>query len=275
MTLTTETLDWGRLWREDRPDWSKTNDREFWNRRAPSFANHVRADDYDDYVDPFLRILNASADWSVLDVGCGAGTLAHPLAKTVRRVTAVDFSPAMLELLQARNQAEGIGNIETRLASWDDDWSALGIEPHDAAIASRSLISENPRVLLEKLMSFAKRRVCISCAAGDGPYDRRVFAAVGRKLDPNPDYLYIYNLLHQMGIYANISMIEKRVPSFSGEAEAVESVKWMLDAMTPGEEGDLRRFVASHLIAEGARWRFDYPKPVRWAVIWWDIPPCR
>lgn len=271
MTLTTDTLDWSRLWKQDRPAWGKTNDREFWNRRAPSFASHVCADDYDDYVEPFLQILNAPADWSILDVGCGAGTLAVPLAKAVRRVTAIDFSPVMIELLQARCGTENIGNIATRLASWEDDWSALGIEPHDAVIASRSLISDNPRALLEKLMSFARRRVCVSCAVGDGPYDRRIFEAVGRKLDPNPDYLYVYNLLHQMGIYANISIIEKRLPSFGGEEEAVESVKWMLQEIAPAEEDALRRFVAAHLLADGKRWRIDYQQPVRWAAIWWDL----
>jgi SAM-dependent methyltransferase len=271
MTLTTETLDWNRLWREDRAPKRRANDREFWNRRAPSFANHVLEDDYDDYVDPFLRMLAAPPQWSVLDVGCGAGTLAHPLAKAGHKITAIDFAPGMIELLENRSKAEGIGNITTRLASWDDDWSALGVEPHDVAIASRSLISDDPRRLLEKLMAFARKRVCISCAVGDGPFDRRIFEAVGRKLERNPDYLYVYNLLHQMGIYANVFIIEKRRRSFAGEEEAVESVRWMLEEISPDEEAALRRFIAAHLVADGYRWRIDYEEPVRWAAIRWDV----
>src|SRR6266568_5321656 len=126
--LTNETIDWNRLWREDRKVSSKVHDLGFWNRRAPSFAKHVRDDDHDDYVGPFLRLLNAQPDWSVLDIGCGSGTLACPLARIVRRVTAIDFSPAMLSLLRERENSEGIRNLTAHLARWEDDWTAQGIQ---------------------------------------------------------------------------------------------------------------------------------------------------
>jgi len=32
----------------------------------------------------------------------------------------------------------------------------------------------------------------------DGPGDRQLLEAVGRETSTNPDYIYIYNLLHQM-----------------------------------------------------------------------------
>jgi SAM-dependent methyltransferase len=271
--LTRDDIDWNRRWREDRKTASKAHDLEFWNKRAPSFAKHVQQDDGDDYVEPFLRVLDAQPDWSVLDVGCGNGAIACPLAGSVRHVTALDFSPAMLALLEARKGAEGIDNITTLLARWEDDWTALGIQTHDVAVASRSLISEDPRTILMKLASFARKRVYVSVIAGDGPGDRRLLQAVGRETSINPDYIYIYSLLHQMGIYANVSMIEKKLPSFSGEDEAVESMRWMLDEMTPTEEDSMRRFISAHLVRDGQRWKLDYRRPVRWAVIWWNVTP--
>jgi hypothetical protein len=271
LMLTNRNIDWNLLWREDRKVNSKPHDLGFWNRRAPSFAKHVKEHDIDDYVGPFLRLVDAKPDWSVLDVGCGAGTIACPLASVVRHVTAIDFSPAMIAFLEERNRAEGIHNITTHVASWDDDWTALGVEPHDVAIASRSLICDDPRATLTKLSSFARQRVYISVIAGDGPGDKKLLQAVGRETSINPDYIYIYNLLHQMGIYANVFMIEKKTPTFSGEEEAVDSLRWMLEDMTPAEEESMRRFVSAHLVRDGEHWILDHQRPVCWAVIWWNV----
>jgi SAM-dependent methyltransferase len=271
--LTAEKIDWNRLWKEDRKTSIRVRDPEYWNRRAPSFTQHVREDDYDDYVDPFLSILDAQPDWSVLDVGSGPGTLACPLAKIVRKVTAIDFSSTMLSLLEERKKAAGLHNITTQIGRWEDDWKALGIEPHDAAISSRSLGSDDPRALLAKLISFAKRRVVVTCAVGSGPFDAHILEAVGREVPPNPDYIYIYNLLHQMGIYANVTMIDKGARTFVDEADAVDAMRWMVDQITPSEEEALRRFIAKHLVADGQRWKLDCRRSVCWAALWWDITP--
>jgi ubiquinone/menaquinone biosynthesis C-methylase UbiE len=51
----------------------------------------------------------------VLDVGCGPGRLAIPVAKQIGpagEVTAFDIQPGMLERVQAKAQAEGLGNIQ-------------------------------------------------------------------------------------------------------------------------------------------------------------------
>jgi SAM-dependent methyltransferase len=268
---TFRSIDWNSAWNSDRVKRSEGRNREYWNRRAPSFAQHIKEGDRDEYVDPFVEIVDPQPEWSVLDVGCGPGTLSCPLAKVVRHVTAIDFSPVMIEILKARSEREGISNIVSQVASWEDDWHALGIMRHDVAIASRSLDAEDPQAFLSKLMSFATQRVYISFAVGSGPFDHRILEAVGRETQANPDYIYIYNLLYQMGIAANISLIEKSPNTFSGEEEAVDSFRWMIDNMTSAEEEALRRFLSRHLIQDGARWKLDYHRAVFWAVIWWKI----
>jgi ubiquinone/menaquinone biosynthesis C-methylase UbiE len=50
---------------------------------------------------------------SFLDVASGSGALSIPAARMGAKVTAVDHSPVMLELLQKRAKAEGL-NVETR-----------------------------------------------------------------------------------------------------------------------------------------------------------------
>jgi hypothetical protein len=66
-------------------------------------------------------------------------------------------------------------------------------------------------------------------------------------------------------------MIEKKARSFVGEEDAVDSLRWMLEEMTPAEEEAMRRFVTAHLVPDGQRWRLDYQRPLCWAVINWNV----
>ncbi len=50
------------------------------------------------------------ATWEIADLGCGTGRLARALARRVRRVHAIDASPAMLEA--ARRELDGLDNVE-------------------------------------------------------------------------------------------------------------------------------------------------------------------
>jgi SAM-dependent methyltransferase len=269
---TFRSIDWNSAWNSDRKKRRRVgDDQEFWNRRAPSFAEHIKEGDRDEYAELFLDIADPQPEWSVLDVGCGPGTLACPMAKAVRQVTAIDFSPVMIDLLKARCEKEGISNIVPHLASWEDDWLALGVTRHDVAIASRSLNAPDPQTSLSKLISFASQRVYISLPVGSGPFDHRMLEAVGRETHDHADYIYIYNLLYQMGIAANISLIERSPNTFSGEEEAIDSFRWMIDNMTSAEEEALRRYLSHHLIQDGERWKLDYHRPVFWAVMWWKI----
>jgi SAM-dependent methyltransferase len=266
--LSSKSLDWNRLWKQDRQGDPAQMRRDYWDRRADSFTNASVADGY---TEPFLNILDAQPEWSVLDVGCGAGTIAVPLAKKVRSITAIDFAPAMIELLDARCRRDGIENIVTHVTGWEDDWSCAGVEPHDAVIASRSLLVDDLQAALEKLNSFARKRVVISAPAGEGPRDPRLFAVVGREWEAKPDYIYSYNLLYQMGIYANVSLVVKRFcQTFENAEEAFGSVSWMFEELSSAEESHLRSFLSAHLVRAGERWKLDYERRVHWAVIWWD-----
>jgi SAM-dependent methyltransferase len=56
----------------------------------------------------------------VLDVGCGPGTLAVPLAHQGMLVTALDLNQAMLQTLTKQASVLGLANIDTVRASWED-----------------------------------------------------------------------------------------------------------------------------------------------------------
>jgi hypothetical protein len=262
------STDWLAEWKEDWVRNERYRSPEFWNQRAPSFVKHVSESDYSEQ---FLHIMQPEKSWAVIDVASGAGTIALPLASKVRHVTALDFSPVMIDLLRGACQQNGIENIRPVLASWEDDWSALGITAHDVAVASRSLIVEDPRVALEKLNAIATRRVFVSLPVGDGPFDRKLFKAVGRQLPRRPDYLFAYNILYQMGIYANVAFVStNRDKRYGSEAAACESLLWMFPDLNENEKARFQNFLSEHLIREGSEFRFDYDRTVPWAVLWWN-----
>ncbi len=263
-------LDWNQRWQEAWPPQQRKKDpKEYWNTRAPSFASHAK---HSSYVDDFLQRLAPHPDWSVLDVGCGAGTLAIPLTGRVKSITALDISETMLSLLMEECRKERITSIHPHNVSWEDDWDACGVQEHDVVIASRSLTPLNLRAALQKLNDKARQRVVLTSIVGSGPFDPRIFAALHRKRKPQPDYIYIVNMLHQMGINAEVSFIvnRKNEQRYDNLEEAVNSVRWKVPDLTEKEENLLADFFKKNLVEAENGWKMREPHTVRWAYISWE-----
>lgn len=265
-----QDIDWNGIWKESRrqKSWRRKKSKD-WDKRAAAFARRNIASSY---VEQFIDRIHLEPDWTVLDIGAGPGTLAIPLARRVKAVTAIDFSASMLDALQEYAGRAGVTNIRTVEASWEDNWERLGVGPHDVAIASRSLSVDDLRAALEKLDAFATRRVIISDRVGSGPFDPDIFAAVGREFSPGPDYILTLNLLYQMGIHARVDFIildENKV--YESREQAVDSCAWMLDNLTAEEEQKLQAYLAAHLVKRPDHtWEVVRRRPVKWALIWWD-----
>jgi SAM-dependent methyltransferase len=262
-------IDWNRIIAAIR---GRKRDRDgssdYWDKRAPAFARNTSKSDY---VDKFLSFMNLKPHWSVLDVGCAAGTLAIPLAGKVKTITGMDISGKMLMLLEERCRQMGINNVRTVHGRWEDDWDELGIGELDVAIASRSLITEDFQKAVLKLNKAARKRVYISTLVGDGPYDRRIFEALGRELFSGPDYIYVYNLLYGMGIQAGVHFISYRERnSYECHDDAFAAQKGRFGTMTSREENILKAYFKKHLVSRDGKWEMDRCREIRWAVLWWD-----
>ena len=211
-------------------------------------------------------------DWTVLDMACGGGTLAVPLAPFVKKITAVDFSENMLSIVRSRCEEKGITNVSTIHGRWEDDWVSLGIGQYDIAIASRSLIGDNTQSLIEKLNNVASRQVYISVASGDGPADLRLLEAAGRSFPMGHDYIWYCNLLYDMGIRAQVAFIREDHPNVWDSHEAAfEEQLWMFRDrdITEEEEESVRSYLKEHLSLIGGRWQLPYERRWYWAVMWW------
>ncbi|MFA5460952.1 MAG: methyltransferase domain-containing protein, partial [Sulfurimonas sp.] len=78
-----------------------------WDKKSKEMAPRMQKSSY---VEDFISRMDISKNDTVLDIGCGPGTLAIPLAKMVKEVIAIDFSAQMLEELEAYAAREGITN---------------------------------------------------------------------------------------------------------------------------------------------------------------------
>ncbi|MBU0910198.1 MAG: methyltransferase domain-containing protein [Proteobacteria bacterium] len=263
-------IDWNSLWQEARQQksWKKKGNRD-WDKRAPGFA---KRNIDSNYADRFLELVQPEPHWRVLDIGCGPGTLALPLAARVNAVTAIDFSSAMLAELEKRAAEQGITNITTIQASWTDDWGKLGIPEHEVVISSRSLSVVDLQSALEKMNNWATEKIFIADRVGSGPFDPDLFAAVGRPFEPGPDYIFTVNLLYQMGIHPKIDYIEiDQTKTFATKDDAMESCRWMFDDLSPDEEARLAAYVDERLEHnEAGTYYLRRSSRVKWALLSWE-----
>ena len=128
--------DWNAEWMRLSDRQEAAHDAAFWDRRAKHFRG---GDETEPYVAGFIERARLLPGEDVLDVGAGTGALAISLARAGHDVCALDFSQGMLAALRERAAEEGLANVRTVLASWDNDRGAAGVEPADVAVASRSL----------------------------------------------------------------------------------------------------------------------------------------
>ncbi len=201
--------DWNELWQKKQSVKSEDHDSDFWDIRAKTYTEK---DQPDKYTDQFLSLAKILPNESVLDMGCGKGNLALPLAKNGHKVIAADFSKEMLQGLQnqCNPDKQCKNNIEIKHLSWDDNWTEKGIKENsvDVCISSRSIATSDLQGALAKLTSTARRRICISVAYGSSPRnDDAALRQIGIPIHPSYDSTYVIAILMDMGYMPTLSYI--------------------------------------------------------------------
>jgi hypothetical protein len=102
------------------------------------------------------------------------------------------------------------------------------------------------------------------------PLDFEVYAGIGRGKKKHPPYIYILNMLYQMGINANAEVLYSRVNvQFPSIEEAVEDLQWRTDPFTPDEKVKLKKFIEEKFSAQKGSPVFTHEGKSQWALIWW------
>lgn len=223
-----------------------------------------------------IAAMDLKPDSRVLDIGAGPGTLAIPLSGIVSQVTAVEPSDAMRSCLLENIAHDGISTISVVPKKWEDVdiWQDLSL-PYDVVVASYSLGFPDLRCGIEKMVAASSRYVYIFWFADMMSPWQRNYGEIWEQLYgiPRPGGKkpnIIYNLLHQMGIYANIDIWkEESIHRYSNLEEAIADQKEGLHLTTPEQEEILRDFLDKKLIQENGT--VVLRELTHRAKIWWNV----
>lgn len=265
-----DDIDFQKLWEKARTKRSWSSKKEnHWDKKADSFARRNRRSPYIDHV---LKKLLFLPEQTVLDIGCGPGTLSLPIAQGVKKVTALDYSAKMLEILEKTAERKKIKNIHTVKCRWEDDWTKHNIFPHDICIASRSLNVPGLTDALIKINDFATKTVYLIDRITPTPFEPEIFEAVGRKFESGPDYIYTLSILYQLGIHPHVEIVSLDSQfSYESYDEMFNTYKWMLKETTEKEDSLLHTYLKNKSTTdENGQITIRRSQPSRWALISWN-----
>jgi SAM-dependent methyltransferase len=204
---------------------------------------------------------------TVLDIGAGSGRFAIPFARVARTLTAVEPSASRARLLRENAAAQGLTNIRVVDARWEN----AEVQPHDLAFCSHAMYSSADLVQFVRKMEASAREACflvMRMPSHDGVM-RELSRRVHGEPHDSPNFWVGYNVLYDMGIYANVVM--------------EPSLRTWTDASIEDALNRARR----HLQVEGSAWdeviretlerrlafrdgQYYWPDGMRSAMIWWQ-----
>lgn len=275
------TTDWNEEWKKLQAAREHADDASWWDQKAKTFP--VKHGVQTDYAKQFLQLAAIEPGETVLDMGCGTGTLATPLAAAGNHVIACDFSQGMLNQMLADHETLGITGIESHIMSWTDDWEKFGLGENsvDVAIASRSIATNDLKDSLMRLNRVARRRACITLSYGPSPRaDETLMTAAGLGHIIGKDFLYAFNILASCGMAPEVAYIPNtRIDRFESPEEAldkftriaVDAARGVADEKTIAAiPNRLESWLADVLVEDADGYRLSVIRNVVWAFIAWQ-----
>ena len=216
---------------------------EHWDKKAPSFNEGVMKSAY---AREFIDKVEFAGVYTLLDFACGAGALSVLAAEKVDQIYGYDFSPKMLEFARENAQIYGAKNTKFAQKAFEDDWS--DVPACDLVFASRRLEVDYLKPVLLKLLSKTKKSLYITFKVGGSFVDDEILDAIGCDVQKRPDFVYLINILFQMGYLPSLSYI--KAPCHGGAASSAEGfvqrIRWMLGGeLNEAEEARLAEYFNS------------------------------
>ena len=192
-------------------------DAKFWNELAEKYAAKPVAN-----VPAFERKKSITrehlrADSTVLEIGCGTGSLALDMARHARHIHGLDISAEMLRIADQKRQAEGVSNVTFSPGTLDEGRPLYPPESFDSvwAYSLLHLVPDRRRVLatlfdlLKPGGSFISSNVCL----GDSWAPYGAIISVMRWFGKAP-VVHIYDretILRELGEAGFVEVVEQDV----------------------------------------------------------------
>jgi 2-polyprenyl-3-methyl-5-hydroxy-6-metoxy-1,4-benzoquinol methylase len=275
-----KSTNWNALWQElveikirshEKKRAGTEQEKDAWCKKALEFKEGVKRrwakpDSSRDFI-----LSQISPDATVLDIGAGVGAWSAIMARKAKYVTAVEPSSSMISVMQDSLAEEGIANVTIVQGSWPD----VRVEPHDYSLCSHSMYGYPDLTGFVRRMVETTRKTCfllLRAPTLDGVRSEAARHIWGQPLD-SPNFTIAYNILLQMGIYANVLMENTGLWKPRKSASLEEALKDLNHYLalddTSEHESYLKELLKQRLKLRGG-WYF-WPPEVRSALVYWQV----
>jgi len=219
--------------------------------------------------------MRISKEDSVLDLGCGEGSITIQLAKLTKKITAIDSSKRMLEILEGKCEKENIANVEIIKQNLEDV-TVEQVGKHDIVLLSRSIngiydISET----ITHINNIANKYVYITLFGPNSwKFEKGFYESINKELDEHrldfAPYSYLFNILVNMKIYPNVENLEISTSrTYDSVEDAMINGRLDLNSFTKQEKDKLEDYLSKNLIKD-KNGKLKHPEDKSdWILIWW------
>ncbi len=241
MSVTTRLFE--ELWVNYQPE--RAGAADFWDRRAPSFNDHVRRDASREHrrhlVGHMARKAQLGPSGAVLDIGCGPGSHALEIASLAGSVEGFDLAPKMVELAKENAARDGCANAHFQVLDWAKaDIDSLGWRKKFQLVLASRTPAVNDRAALEKMIA-ASCGYCCMISQVDTRHSVRDRLKTLVDWDAHKErisrsFYCAFNLLWLMGYYPEVEYMDRAWESDSSLEEAELMYLRFFESMGPLSE---------------------------------------
>ena len=207
---------------------------------------------------------------TILDIGCGTGQYTIPFAKNSAKVTALDMSPKMIEVLRRRVDAEKSSHIEIVQAMWEDYHTE---EKFDMVFASMCPAVCDEESLLKMESMSSRWCVLIGPALGSFAKNRTELRAKLMEQKPkglSPDPIHVFNYLYDAGRHPNMRSFTLSTKEEMTEDDAIHLFSTYY-AIFGIEDERANLIIRDYVRANLLNGCFVNEQTMINAVIWWAV----
>lgn len=271
--------DWATFWRElveikkenQKKSIETPGDTDYWAVQARKYDKRVKTKWAKPDVTRQLMQELLQPQSSIIDIGAGTGAWTLFFSNFMHKVTAIEPSKAMRDVLCENIKTAEAGNIEIIPGKWPD----ANPEEHDYVFCSHAMYETKDFPGFAQKMVDRARKMCfllIRAPSLDGLITEAC-QHIWKQPHDSPNFTIAYNVLLQMGINANVQFEESDRHHFicsSSEEEALTEIKERMGLLGTNDHDDyLKNLLHRRLIKQNGD--FLWPGSRRSALIYWTV----